>query len=43
MDMIAAPSADGITPGEGAHIMQLIRLELEDPDQSSSSGLIPPR
>jgi hypothetical protein len=43
MDMIAAPSADGITPGEGAHIMQLIRLELEDPDPSSSSGLIPPR
>ena len=42
MDMIAAPSADGITPGEGAHIMNLIRLELEDPDpSSSSSGVIP--
>ena len=42
LDMKAAPSADGITPGEGAHIMNLIRLELEDPDpSSSSSGVIP--
>jgi len=34
--------SDGATVGLGVHVMNLIRLELEDPDpSSSSSGLIP--
>jgi hypothetical protein len=41
LDMKAAPMSDGATIGSGAHIMNLIRLELEDPDPSSSSGVIP--
>ena len=41
LDMKAAPMSDGATIGSGAHIMNLIRLELEDPDPSSSSGIIP--
>ena len=41
LDMKAAPMSDGATIGSGAHIMNLIRLELEDPDPSSSSGEIP--
>jgi len=42
LDMKAAPMSDGATVGLGVHVMNLIRLELEDPDpSSSSSGLIP--
>jgi hypothetical protein len=41
MDMKAAPMSDGATVGLGAHVMNPIRLELEDPDPSSSSGVIP--
>jgi len=42
LDMKAAPMLDGSTIGSGVHVMNLIRLELEDPDpSSSSSGVIP--
>ncbi len=41
LDMKAAPMLDGSTIGSGVHVMNLIRLELEDPDPSSSSGVIP--
>ena len=42
MDMKAAPMLDRSTIGSGVHVMNPIRLELEDPDpSSSSSGVIP--
>ena len=41
LDMKAAPMLDGSTIGSGVHVMNLIRLEVEDPDPSSSSGVIP--